>query len=230
MAAKITHWSVFCDIPATLGSAMWVVFTHRLINVNQTKQILYNKTENKTVFNGTFDANCQSNYVPDKLQALVSMSLEGPNIEKQSKTQNKSACLTIAQLIYFNSVQYNRKSKQVDNTHTLRHKRDKETTFPIYLSLLFHSHTRKKELIDTFHSYGIGITYYRLLQISTDLANTMCSYYKEHQVVCPPKLKSGVFTTGAVDNIDHNPSFRSIKDSFHGTAIFLTQHPTCTWK
>ena len=128
MADKITHWSVFCDIPATLGSAMWVVFTHRLSNVNQTKQFFIgiNKVcehddqsdaivlaraaeivrrdmfENKTVFNGTYDANSQC---LTKIQALVSMALEGPNIEKQSKIQNKSACLTIAQLIYFTSVE-----------------------------------------------------------------------------------------------------------------------------
>ena len=33
-------------------------------------------------------------------------------------------------------------------------------------------------------------------------------------------------TTGSVDNIDHNPSSRTSKDSFHGTAISLTQHPS----
>ena len=36
-------------------------------------------------------------------------------------------------------------------------------------------------------------------------------------VVCPPKLRQGLFTTGAVDNIDHNPSSATAKDSFHGT-------------
>ena len=35
----------------------------------------------------------------------------------------------------------------------------------------------------------------------------------------------GVFTCGAVDNIDHNPSARTAKDSFHGTAISLRQFP-----
>jgi hypothetical protein len=28
-----------------------------------------------------------------------------------------------------------------------------------------------------------------------------------------------------VDNIDHNPSAKTAKDSFHGTAVTLTQHP-----
>ena len=29
-----------------------------------------------------------------------------------------------------------------------------------------------------------------------------------------------------MDNIDHNPSARTAKDSFHGTAVSLTQHPS----
>jgi len=37
-----------------------------------------------------------------------------------------------------------------------------------------------------------------------------------------------VFITAAVDNIDHNPSATTSKDSFHGTAVFLIQHPSYT--
>ena len=40
------------------------------------------------------------------------------------------------------------------------------------------------------------------------------------------RLRKNIFTTGNVDNIDHNPSSRTAKDSFHGTAISLTQHPS----
>ena len=29
-----------------------------------------------------------------------------------------------------------------------------------------------------------------------------------------------------MDNIDHNPSARTAKDSFHGTAVSLTHHPS----
>ena len=35
-----------------------------------------------------------------------------------------------------------------------------------------------------------------------------------------------LFTTGNFDNIDHNPSSTSSLDSFHGTAICVTQHVT----
>ena len=45
-------------------------------------------------------------------------------------------------------------------------------------------------------------------------------------MVCPPKLHKNLFTTGALDNIDHNPSATTTKDSSHGTAISLAQHPT----
>ena len=34
------------------------------------------------------------------------------------------------------------------------------------------------------------------------------------------------FTTAAIDNIDHNPSSTTAKESFHGTGISLLQHPS----
>ena len=46
--------------------------------------------------------------------------------------------------------------------------------------------------------------------------------------MCPPKMRHGLFTTGAVDNINHNPSSATAKDSFHGTGISLIQHPSHT--
>ena len=73
---------------------------------------------------------------------------------------------------------------------------------------------------------GLCISYKRLMSISTDLANKVCTQYNEDQVVCPLNLLNQVFTCGAVDNIDHNPSARTAKDSFHGTAISLMQFPT----
>ena len=37
-------------------------------------------------------------------------------------------------------------------------------------------------------------------------------------------MRKGVFTTAAVDNIDHNPTATTSKSSFHGTSISLFQH------
>ena len=73
---------------------------------------------------------------------------------------------------------------------------------------------------------GLSISYDRVMSISTDAANSVCSRFEQDGVVCPPKLREDLFTTGALDNIDHNPSATTAKDSFHGTVISLVQHPT----
>ena len=52
----------------------------------------------------------------------------------------------------------------------------------------------------------------------------MCKRFEQDQVVCPPKLRNNLFTTAAVDNINHNPSSTTATDSFHGTGISLFQH------
>ena len=43
-------------------------------------------------------------------------------------------------------------------------------------------------------------------------------------LVCPSVLQNGIFTTAAVDNIDHNPSLMTSHSSFHGTGICMFQH------
>ncbi len=53
----------------------------------------------------------------------------------------------------------------------------------------------------------------------------LCKKYQEEGFVCPPRLKEGVFTTSAVDNIDHNPSSNTAAKSFRGTSISICHHP-----
>jgi hypothetical protein len=65
-----------------------------------------------------------------------------------------------------------------------------------------------------------------MMQISADLGNSVCAQFEKDGLVCPSKLRKSLFTTASVDNIDHNPSSRTAKDSFHGTAISLTHHPS----
>ena len=89
-----------------------------------------------------------------------------------------------------------------------------------------HAETRKRGLVDALHSLGLCISYDRTLAISTDVANSVCARFESEGVVCPPPAVTGVFTTAAVDNIDHNPSSTTSQGSSHGTAISLLQHPT----
>lgn len=59
-----------------------------------------------------------------------------------------------------------------------------------------------------------------------DTGNEVCRRYWQENAVCPSNLRLGLLTTAAVDNIDHNPSSTTSKDSFHGTGISLFQHPS----
>ena len=65
-----------------------------------------------------------------------------------------------------------------------------------------------------------------MLELLTDIRNSVCVRFKLEGVVCPPKLLKRVFTTAAVDNIDHNPSSVTVQGAFHGTGISLFQHST----
>eukprot|EP00795_Rhopilema_esculentum_P014897 gene14897-6037_t len=64
----------------------------------------------------------------------------------------------------------------------------------------------------------------RFLTLSTEIANSVIERYEREDVVCPAKLRSDVFCTAAVDNIDHNTSSITPKGSFHRTAISIVQH------
>ena len=63
-----------------------------------------------------------------------------------------------------------------------------------------------------------------MLEISTQLGESVLSQFMQDGVVCPAILQKGLFTTSAVDNIDHNPS-ATATTSCHGTGISVFQNP-----
>ena len=178
--------------------------------------------QKKHSFNGSFrDDNLDS--IPATLLALIQMILGGTSIKTQTENNEdvSSAVLLLAQLMIFNSVKRARKG-----SHSMRHSPDRETLLPLYIGILVHSKTSKRDLVDILYSKGLSVSYNRVLQISSDVANRVIELFEEDGVVCPPKLLSGLYTTGKLDNIDHNPSSASAQSAFHGTAISLTQHPS----
>ena len=58
----------------------------------------------KNSFNGTFAPNCQTDSVPASLTTLLDMIMRGPAMKKDSA--ESQACLTVAQLLVFNSIHY----------------------------------------------------------------------------------------------------------------------------
>lgn len=174
----------------------------------------------KSNFQGTFDENCQEDSIPSCLISLVKMILYGPNIQDQMKNNTSQAALTISQLLQFNCIGRQRKG----TTGKVRHTKERETPVPIYVGLSTHALTRKRELVDSLHKLGVSISYDRVLSISTDVGNAACRRFEEEGVLCPTKLRKELFTTAAIDNIDHNTSSTTAQNSFHGTGISLFQN------
>ena len=144
--------------------------------------------------------------------------LAGFEITDDVESSKLSPALVLAQLLAFNSAK-NRKS-----TEAFRHNADQGTPVVIYIAFLIHSKTRSEDLVNRLHSLGLCISYDRLSTLSTYLGNSVIDQCDKDGLVCPSSLKCNLFTTQAVDNIDHNPSSRTAKDSWHGTAISTSQH------
>jgi cytochrome c553 len=58
----------------------------------------------------------------------------------------------------------------------------------------------------------------------SQLGESVFIQFMEDGVVCPAILQKGLFTTSAVDNIDHNPSATTATISCHGTDINAIFH------
>ena len=80
-------------------------------------------------------------------------------------------------------------------------------------------------MISTFANLGLSVSYDREKNVQMAVTKQLCKKYHEENLVCPQNLREGVFTTAAIDNIDHNPTSTTATDSFHGTSISVFQHP-----
>ena len=61
-----------------------------------------------------------------------------------------------------------------------------------------------RELVKILCRLGLPISYDRLVYISASIGNRECLFYEIDHVVCPPQIKTPVFTTACVDDIDYN--------------------------
>jgi len=159
--------------------------------------------------------------VPHSLLALVGKIQHGPSIKSPTFDNMSQSTLSIAQLLQYSSV-----IRQRVDSAGCRHNKTRETPLPIYVGLTVHTRTQKRDLIDTLLDLGLSISYDRVLEILTAMNNHVCEQYNCDCVVCPPNLRQGLPTTGAIDNIDHNPTSTTATGSFHGTGISLFQRPS----
>ena len=173
-------------------------------------------------FTGCFPDECQKDSLPSSLKSLVSMILNGSNLKDQQK-RDSQACLTIGQTIVYNT------KKVISQTSVkTRHTLEREPPLPIYIGINMHARSRSKKIIKQLHDLGICISYDRIMEIEDWIAMSTCERFVEDGVVSPACLRKGLFTVGALDNLDHNPSSTTSVTSFHGTGISLFQLPTKT--
>lgn len=163
-------------------------------------------------FTGCFPQKCQEDSLPSSLKFLISLILNGPSLTDQNRCETQ-ACLTVDQAIVYNT----KKRAPSSNDVKTRHSRNREPPLHIYIGLNIHQATRSRKLIQQFFQLGISISYDRVLEIEDDIASGVIAQFEEEGVVAPICQRKGLFTVGALDNIDHNPSSTTAMNAFHGT-------------
>ena len=174
--------------------------------------------EENAFFDGSFPEDCQQKLLP-LTKLLISMILYGPDLK--GEISESQACNTTSQLLLHNAKKQKGASKSSG-----RHKYQREPPVPLYIGLNLHTQTRSKKVIDNLEKLGLSVSYDRILQLEHLLAKNVCEQFKLEGIVCPHNLRKGLFTIGALDNIDHNPSSISAQGSLHGMAISIIQNPT----
>ena len=139
--------------------------------------------QTKMEFNGSFHTKCQEQSLPTSLLSLVAMVLNGPNIKTQSSFSSVSQpALSISQLLLYNSCKrYKENAKDM-----VRHSQQREPPLLIYLGIMLHTKTRKRDLVNTLFNLGLCMSYDRVLNISTELGDKICYNYEQEKVVPPP--------------------------------------------
>ena len=196
-------------------------YSDAIILSKASKIVRRDMLNHKIFSDGTYNMDSTEDLVPPSLLGFVGMVEHGADIKSQLRFGASKTDLAMAQLL-----QYICYAGFKEGAPTHRHSKDRETPFPIYIGLSVFAKTRMKKLIEMLHANGLSISYDHVLEISAELGDAVVSKYIMDGVVCPLELRRGLFTTSAMDNIDHNPSASSSTTSFHGTSISLFQHPT----
>jgi hypothetical protein len=172
-------------------------------------------------FSGSFTTECQETSTPASLKSLISMIMSGLNIEN-TETQDSQPCLTVCQTIPLNTKERKGRSK----TGQTRHSKSREPPLPLYIGFTIYATTRSKALITKLCQLGLSVSYQRIIELEESLASCISERFISDGHVVPTCLRKGLFTIGALDNLDHNPSSSTAASSFHGTGISLFQLPT----
>ena len=166
------------DITESLGIACEQNCDSELVHLAQAAQIIHRYMfEEANSFTGSLKEACQQEAVPPVLLALVDMVLHGPNIKIQMDGPSTQTAASIAQLLKFNNVKHRQQQKRSTSTvgtktqehPAVRHATSQETPVPMYIGLMLHTETHKRELADKLFSLGLSISYDRVLRLSAEM-------------------------------------------------------------
>ena len=72
------------------------------------------------------------------------------------------------------------------------------------------------------YKFGLSISYNRVDGIQSAITDQVCREYQTKGLARPIGLSDSVFTTAAIDNIDHNASSSTSNSHFHRTSISVS--------
>jgi len=178
-------------------------------------------------FSGSFVADSLTSSVPGQLRSFLNILLQGPSIlteqdseELQAQTQGRARIANvIGQQIMFNTCS---DSHQATKSVNIRHNKDRETAFPLYMGLKLHADGRQKQQINSANAFGISVSYSRAMEVKHSMARAMVKQFSSDGVVLPTNTLSEVFVTFDVDNLDSHSQGNFSQDEFHGTSVSPT--------
>ena len=85
--------------------------------------------------------------------------------------------------------------------------------------------TRNKSIIDQLECEGLSVNYQWVEKIQKVVCKKLRNLHDQDRIVCTRGLKSDIFTTSAIANIDHKQSSNTGKKSLHGSSFTIFQHP-----
>ena len=128
--------------------------------------------------------------VPPSLVNFLSTLVGGCNIDNGSPaaSNERTAALTLAQLIRLNSVKRMRPDRPEQTRHHISH----ETPLPVYIGLMVHNCTRNKTIVEKLNHHGLSVSYSRVLEIECTTTNAVCDLYRSLGDVIPKSLHPNV--------------------------------------
>ena len=103
----------------------------------------------------------------------------------------------------------------------MRHKIFQETPLTVSIALYIYSKTRKKGMVNKFSSPGLCVSFNRIDKIQSAITQNVCQLYHLKETVCSDSLVGNLFTTAAIDNIDHNETSSTSSSHFPETSISI---------